>query len=193
MAPPYTGRMKRPHDALRLDVSAFIADAATLDGQWPGADLTRLAELQTPPQDTALPPVAWRAWGVRVPVTGGEAELWLHLQASAPVWLTCQRCLQPFTVPLAIDRRLRFVRGEAAAEALDAEIEDDVLALSKALDLRELVEDELLLDLPIVPRHDACPQPLPVPLGEAPAPDDVPERENPFAALQRLKSSTSGG
>ena len=185
--------MKRPHDALRLDVSAFIADAAQLSGQWPGASLQRLADLQSPPQDTPLHAIDWQAGGSRVPVTGGESELWLHLQARVPVWLTCQRCLQPFTEPLEVDRRLRFVRGEAAAEALDAEIEDDVLALSKSLDLRELVEDELLLALPIVPRHGVCPQPLPVPLGESPASDAEPERENPFAALQRLKSSTPGG
>lgn len=182
--------MKRPHDALRLDISAFIAEAAQLSGQWPGASLARLADLQTPPQDTPLQDIRWQASGSRLPVTGGEAELWLHLQARGGVWLTCQRCLQPFTEALAINRRLRFVRGEAAAEALDAEIEDDVLALTKSLDLRELVEDELLLALPIVPRHEICPQPLPVPLGEARAPDDVPARENPFAALQRLKSST---
>ena len=185
--------MKRPHDALRLDVSAFIADAETLAGSWPGASLQRLCELQTPPQDAPPPDVAWQAQGERLAVTGGEPELWLVLQAQAPVWLTCQRCLQPFAVPLALDRRIRFVRGEAQAEALDAEIEDDVLALSKSLDLRELIEDELLLALPIVPRHAACPQPLPVALGSEPAPDDPPERPNPFAALQRLKSSTPDG
>ena len=50
---------------------------------------------------------------------------------------------------------LRFVDGEAQAEALDADSEDDVLALAPALDLRTLVEDELLLAWPIVPRHDA--------------------------------------
>jgi uncharacterized protein len=187
--------MKRPHDALRLDVSAFIADAVPLAGQWPGASLQRLAELQSPPQDTPLAAVDWQAQGRRVPTAVGEAELWLHLQAQAPVWLSCQRCLQPFTVPLAIDQRLRFVRGEAQAEALDAEIEEDVLALSKSLDLRELVEDELLLALPIVPRHGVCPQPLPLLQGDAAPPDEAPERENPFAALQGLKLSTpdSGG
>jgi uncharacterized protein len=184
--------MKRPHDALRLDVSAFIADGAPLVGAWPGASLQRLAELQAPPQDIALSDVPWQVRGERLAVTGSEAALWLALQARAPVWLTCQRCLQPFRLTLEIDRRIRFVHGEARAEALDAEIEDDVLALSKALDLRELVEDELLLALPIVPRHGVCPQPLPVPLGEAPAPDDVPVRENPFAALQRLKSTPDG-
>ncbi len=180
--------MKRPHDVLRLDVAAFIAGAEPLAGTWPGASLERLADLQTPPQDTPLPDVPWQARGERVAVTGSEAQLWLGLQAQAAVWLTCQRCLQPFTVPLHIDQRIRFVRGEAEAEALDAEIEDDVLALSKSLDLRALVEDELLLALPIVPRHDSCPQPLPVPLGADAMPEDVPERPHPFAALQRLKT-----
>jgi uncharacterized protein len=36
-----------------------------------------------------------------------------------------------------------------------------VLALEPALDLKELVEDELLLALPLVPRHEVCPEPLP--------------------------------
>ena len=90
------------------------------------------------------------------------------------------------------DKRVRFVRGEAQAEALDNEIEDDVLALPRALDLRELVEDELLLALPIVPRHDGdCPQPLPVPSDDLPAASaDEPDggRPNPFAVLQSLKT-----
>ena len=185
--------MKRPHDALRLDVQAFITEGETLAGQWPGAGLSRLAELQTPPQDAGLADVEWQAQGQRLPVAGGEAELWLALQAGTGIWLTCQRCLQPLAEPLAVDRRIRFVRGEAAAEALDAEIEDDVLALSKALDLRELVEDELLLALPIVPRHGVCPQPLPLPVDDAPAPEDVPEKPHPFAALQRLKTPPGDG
>lgn len=185
--------MKRPHDALRLDVQAFITDGQALAGCWPGAGLVRLAELQSPPQDAGLADVDWQVSGHRLPVAGSEAELWLQLQADTRVWLTCQRCLQPFAEPLAVDRRIRFVRGEAAAEALDAEIEDDVLALSKSLDLRELVEDELLLALPIVPRHDACPQPLPLPADSASPPEDVPDRPHPFAALQRLKSPPGSG
>jgi len=185
--------MKRQHDVLRLDVAALAAEGGMLSGRWAGGALTRLAESQTPPQDVALPEVAWAAQGERIPVAGGEAELWLRLQVQTPVWLTCQRCLQPFEVPLALDRRLRFVRGEAQAEALDAEIEDDVLALGRSIDLRELVEDELLLALPLVPRHGRCPQPLPVALGAEPVPDDPPERPHPFAALQVLKAGKPPG
>lgn len=188
--------MKRQHDALRLDVAAFAADGASLAGRWPGDTLARLAESQTPPQDMALPEVDWAVQGERRAVTGGEADLWLALQAKAMVWLTCQRCLQPLQVPLALDRRLRFVRGEAAAEALDAEIEDDVLALSRSLDLRELVEDELLLALPLVPRHERCPQPLAMSSEAEALPDEAPgaaDRPNPFAVLQSLKRGQGEG
>ena len=186
--------MKHQHDPLRLDVAAFAADAAGLAGDWPGPTLARLAELQAPPQDLAWPGVVWAAQGERRAVPAGEAELWLSLQVDTAVWLTCQRCLQPYRLPLALDRRLRFVRGEAQAEALDAESEDDVLALSRSLDLRELIEDELLLALPLVPRHEVCPQPLPVPItveSDEP-PEEAPERPNPFAALQGLKIGKPG-
>lgn len=183
--------MKRPHDPLRLDVAAFTGEGAELSGQWPGVDLPRLAESQALPQDTTPAAVDWQARGERRPVAGSEAELWLALSATSRVWLSCQRCLQPYELALAVSARIRFVRGEAAAEALDAEIEEDVLALARSLDLRELIEDELLLALPLVPRHEDCPQPLPIAIGDdAPAP--VASADNPFAVLQALKPQVPG-
>ncbi|MEK8024816.1 MAG: hypothetical protein RLY78_246 [Pseudomonadota bacterium] len=195
----------RQHDPLRLDMAALAADGAHLEGVWPGAELSRLSDSQTCPEDGALAAVAWSAAGERMAVTGGDAEIWLDLRASTTAWLPCQRCLQPMAWPLHVDRRLRFVRTEAEAEALDAEIEDDVLSLARALDLRELVEDELLLDLPLVPRHEGvCPRPLPVndtlalPEGldaesalEA-ANDAVAEKPNPFAVLAQLRVRKDG-
>lgn len=180
--------MKRQHDARRLDVARFTAEAGDLGGEWPGAELERLAEGQTPPQDTALAPVAWRVQGERRAVAGGEDEMWLGLKADTTAWLTCQRCLQPMAEPLGIDRRIRFVRGESQAEALDAELEDDVLALPRSLDLAALVEDEFLLALPLVPRHDTCPQPLPLATDDAAA--AAQPTDNPFAVLQGLKRPT---
>jgi len=180
--------MKRPHDARRLDVARFAAEAGTLAGDWPGEQLDRLADSQTPPQDTPLTVVAWSVQGEARPVTGGEPELWLTLKASTTAWLACQRCLQPMAETLVIDRRIRFVRGEAEAEALDAESEDDVLALARSLDLRELVEDELLLALPLVPRHERCPQPLPMAAAAIEPAAAAEPAAHPFAVLKHLKT-----
>jgi uncharacterized protein len=86
-----------------------------------------------------------------------------------------------------VDRWLRFVGDEAEAAELDAHSDDDVLALARWMNLRDLVEDELLLALPLVPRHEECPEPLPfLPESEAMKPP-----EHPFAALERLKRSLS--
>lgn len=167
----------------RLDVAAVAADGLVLDGRWPLSGFARLSEDAAQDGD-----VTWSVSGQRRAVAGGQPQTWLHLAAQARVWLECQRCLQPVALDLEVARWLHFVADEATAEALDAESEEDVLALPRSLDLHELVEDELLLALPLVPMHARCPQPLPMAAGEAavePAP-------NPFAALAGLKPARKG-
>jgi uncharacterized protein len=96
---------------------------------------------------------------------------------------------------LQVDRRFRFVRTEAEAARLDEDSDDDVLVLEPRLDLAELLEDEFILALPIVPMHDSCPQPLLTPaqpgLRPGVAAQDAnatqAERPNPFAALAALR------
>jgi len=128
--------------------------------------------------------VQWSAEGERRRPLSVEPETWLRLGARATVWLECQRCLQPVAVPLSLERWFRFVPGEDAAARLDAESEDDVLELTPTLDLRELIEDELLLALPIVPRHEECVDALPM---QHEADEDDEPAPNPFAALEALK------
>ncbi len=183
----------RPLDPRRLDIAAFAASAGELAGDVSLDALSRLAGsvLGAEPDAAAI---HWQAAGEQRPVTGGEPEIWLHLTAQACVVMRCQRCLATMAVPLDVDRRIRFVRDPGLAEALDAELEDDVLELPRHADLIELLEDELLLSLPLVPRHDECPQPLPMgddAAGTAPAPAEP--KPNPFAALARLKTGKSDG
>jgi uncharacterized protein len=188
-------------DPRRLDVARFAADAGELDGAWPVAELPRLADSECPPDAAgdgtpraAAEPqrqVRWRAVG-STRVVGGEAQPWLALTASATVVLQCQRCLQPMDEAVHVDRHFRFVRDEATAAALDEEIEDEVLELPRALDLRELVEDEMLLALPLVPRHAQCPQPLPRSFGDVEEVEQAEQKANPFAALAALKKGGAG-
>ena len=182
----------RSFDPMKLDVEAFAREGAALDGDWPAQSLPRLAESAAPESDPAQwPPVRWSAKGELRTPKGGDAQVWLELSAEAQVALTCQCCLKPVREDLAVSRWFRFVKDEDQAADLDMDSDDDVLALARNLDLRELVEDELLLELPVVPRHEECPEPLPhanVEEDEAPAE----ERPNPFAALAALKKGTGG-
>ena len=176
----------RPFEPRHLDVRRFAAESAELSGEWALRDLARLNDsisAEHPP--SAADPVSWCARGEQ---TGGvEPRIWMHLVARTALALQCQRCLSPMDVDVVVDRRFRFVAGEAAAAELDADSEDDVLALTRDLDLQELVEDELLLALPIVPMHASCPEPLR-------SLDVESEREavpSPFAVLATLRRDTS--
>lgn len=182
----------RALDPHRLDVAAFAAAEGRLAGEWPLRELGRLQQDALPlGDDSPAQGVRWSARGERRAVPAGEAEIWLHLHAHTALRLVCQRCLQPVTVTLDPRQRLRFVRGEDKAEQLDEDSDDDVLALNAMLDLRELIEDELILALPLVPRHDRCPQALPLTAGAAELPEAVP-LDHPFAALAHLRRGRAG-
>ena len=82
-------------------------------------------------------------------------------------------------VPLSIDRWFRFVADEATALAEDDTCEEDLLAISSEFDALNLLEDELLLAMPLIVSRGSC-QPPP----SAALDDDLP---HPFAALAGLK------
>ena len=173
---------RRAQEPDRLDVAALAAEAGELSGRWPLVDLPRLAADEPTGSDVSGREVQWSVTGERRIGAGSEAQTWLHLHAHAEVLRECQRCLQPVALALEVDRPLRFVQGEERAAALDAELDEDVLPLEPRLDLRELVEDELILVLPIVPCHEVCPEPLPLPEAE-----EESVAENPFAVLAGLR------
>lgn len=174
----------------RLDIEAFARAGAALEGEWPAERLVRWAQSQWRRDEEAFPLAAVR-WALRGECrerVGAVPDVWLQVEAQAVGRLECQRCLQAVEVPLAITTRFRFVRDEAAAEAEDLEAEEDVLALSRAFDAQALIEDELLLALPLVPLHATCTPPAPlVHEPEGFEGDDELERPHPFAALAALK------
>ena len=103
------------------------------------------------------------------------------------VGMACQRCLASYRLPLESDFRLGIVSGEAAAERLPEHYEPLVVGAEPVF-LKDVVEDELILSLPLVPKH---------PEGECPeqqgaAQDGAGEepRENPFAVLAKLKTNS---
>jgi uncharacterized protein len=182
----------RSIDWRRLHVEAFARDHGALEGVEPASSFPRLLTAAHPdaPPDAARD-VTWRAQGELRQPHGIEPQSWLHIEAQTSMALVCQRCLGPVATALDVDRWFRFVRDEDEAAALDAQIEDDVLAVRGPLDLLGLIEDELLLALPLVPRHERCPAPLPMSAGVEL--EQEAEPVNPFAALGALKRRGNGG
>lgn len=182
--------MKSEFDAGRLDLKALAQAGGSLEGAEPLARYPRLAEEAQAPVDTLQ--VRWSAQGEQRDEVGRPAQIWLHLQAEAVLPQTCQRCLGPVDVPVRVDNSLRFVADEAQAEAEDEESEEDVLVLARDFDLRALVEDELLMALPLVPRHDVCPTEVRLAAQDADFDAGEPAQPNPFAVLAQLKKGKAG-
>jgi len=98
----------------------------------------------------------------------------------------CQRCLEPVDVAVQLEREFRFVESEAVAETQDDDCEEDLLVTSREFDLAALIEDEVLLAMPLVPRHDTCPVNVKM-VAADPDFDALAEKPNPFAVLAQLK------
>jgi uncharacterized protein len=175
----------------RLDVRAFAQAGAGVNADDPMGLFGRLKDELHPECGAAdLPGVRWQAHGaLRAASEGGEPAVWLHLLAETVAPLTCQRCLGAVETPLQVDRWFRFVADETTAAAEDNDCEEDLLPLEPRPSLYELLEDELLMGLPLVPMHDVCPVPVSMQSGDVAAADGPAEeqRPHPFAALSRLK------
>jgi uncharacterized protein len=169
-----------------LAVEAFASEGAHLQQVSALAQMERLcASVQGSVEGLN---VQWQVQGeTRTQRYGAKAQVWLHLQATAQVPMTCQRCLFEASIALAIDQSYRFVSTEDEALDEDEDSEEDILVLSRDFDVLELLEDELIMALPPVPKHEACPQAPKFEAADADFSTGGEARPNPFAVLQKLK------
>src|SRR5262245_59043246 len=117
-------------------------------------------------------------------VRGGEdadGRAALTVEVSGEVRVTCQRCLGPLELPVAVTSVLELADSEAEIDAADDE-RDRVLA-SKSMDVAALVEDEVILALPMIPMHASC---------ETAVAREAEDRRSPFAALAGVQESGAG-
>ena len=169
-----------------LAVEAFANEGASLQQRSALAQMERLcASVQG---SAAGLEVQWQVQGeTRTLRYGAKAQVWLHLQATAHVPMVCQRCLSEASIPLEIDQSYRFVATEDEALDEDEDSEEDILVLSRDFDVLELLEDELIMALPPIPKHEECPQAPSFEAADADFSEGENSKPNPFAVLQKLK------
>jgi uncharacterized protein len=157
-----------------LDAVVQAAQGAVVEREFPLAGFVRLRDRLAEPGGVAHVRLAMRTVDA---VPSGA------LDVRAGVTLVCQRCLQPMPHELRAESRLAFVMQEsdrvpAGHEAITGD--------PNRVDLAGLVEDELLLALPVIARHAPgadCRLPADVAAAEPPA---APGMRRPFAGLKDL-------
>jgi uncharacterized protein len=109
-------------------------------------------------------------------------------RVTATLCLNCQRCLGELHLPVKTVFSLALVASDADAAALPEQYEPLLTRTADCIALTELITDELLLALPMIPKHarsEDCDGKGRAPADEAQAPV---ARQNPFAVLAELKS-----
>lgn len=111
-----------------------------------------------------------------------------EVSVAAEVTLLCQRCLSPLKWPLAATGRAALVATPAEADRVPPTLET-VLAPEYRVSIRDLVEEELLLALPLVPRHEneeCAGAGAGTPAVQESAPEPAGETHRPFGQLNEL-------
>ncbi len=175
--------MAKTFHGAALDLAAFTRTAGHLAAVEPLAAFPRLASAATGDASEAL--VDWSARGEQRAGPTGAKEPWLQVSVQTALSMRCERCLGVVVVPLAVDRCFRFLPDEESAAREDELGEVDVLVASDRFDLHSLIEDELILELPMAARHNVCLAAPPVAANQTPV--EAKRQRNPFADLAALK------
>jgi uncharacterized protein len=180
-----------------IEPLALAARGRTLEGRLPLKTLPRLLPLLAEDDPELLNgEVEYELeFGID---EGGIPCVLGSVKANLP--LTCQRCMEIMSFPVATRTRLGIVTSQAAAAQLperydpllvpSTDVEDEA---DSEITIAAIVEDELILALPQVAMHkpEECPQGEAF-LGKGEEDVSAPQRENPFAVLSQLKTSQSG-
>lgn len=158
---------------LVIDSLAFSVQGKSLTGRLAVKQCSRLADL-VERDDGELD---FRVTGAR----GRKDEPMLTVEVSGLLVLRCQRCLKPLDHVLRIVQQFELRDGLGEDVLTQEDMEDDsrdFLEASRSLDVASLIEDEVLLALPVVPRHESC---------ELPEQGGDSETASPFGVLRSLK------
>jgi uncharacterized protein len=155
-----------------IDSLDFAANGMQIDTQVPFAELPRLLDVLDNPQGV-----------LHYILQGGVDSLGrpvLDVSINGVCQLRCQRCLNGMDYEIQHKARL-LLCDQAALDVLEDEEEFDGILADAHLDVLALLEDEILLSLPIAPKHESgtCQ----VAEGEGKQKDE----RHLFAALEKLK------
>jgi len=137
------------HALARIDGFEFAASGLRQAGRLRVSALARLHD-RLASRDGELD---YEVAGVR----DGQGRAGLRIRAGGVLQIVCPRCMQEMRHPVSIDETVLLAESQGAldSQSLEADGPEWILA-SRNMDVVELLEDELILDLPAVLNHEGC-------------------------------------
>lgn len=165
------------HEQVAINSLEFALTAQSLQGEIPLDQLSRLHDV-----------LMSREGSIRYHLRGGKSTLgkpMLSCAIEGDLALCCQRCLSRMDYHIDTQSALEIVTSESElAAGADDDVWSDKILASEQFDVVAVIEDELLLSLPIAPMHDTH---------DCHAPNEksgLGRDSSPFAALAAIKSGT---
>lgn len=160
-----------------IDPERYAEQGLSLDGILKIADMQRLsANLNT---NEAIV-------GVKLQFGIDEQKItFLNGHIDTKLALQCQRCMEPLVCEIISDFSLGIVNTLDEANSLPEQYEP-AMAVEGSLALRDLIEDEIILNLPLIPKHEPQECKVKFPLVDDSGRDQG-RGENPFHVLESLK------
>lgn len=136
--------MKRSLLPEYLDFEQKAKKGLEIAGSWPVNRLDRLSDMLVDDHGD-----------IHAELTFGQEDrvLFVSGKVKATLKVTCQRCMNPMDLPLETDFRLALVHDESRVDRLPEAFEP-LLLEDEAMSVPNLLEDELLLAMPLVPVHE---------------------------------------
>ena len=124
----------------------FAKKEVNLHGEYKISNVPRVSEVARNVEDNLKVNLSFNLENGKTPCVKGIIE--------SKIVLDCQRCLDALDLNLKVLFNLAFVRFESQAEGLDKSFEVYVIGEDEELDTLNLISDEILLSLPMVPSHE---------------------------------------
>jgi uncharacterized protein len=128
---------------IQIDPLDLAKNQVQLEGQYSTAKLPRLAEYSPSKDATVHVKLGFHQENDALIKVSGNIDLRLHL--------TCERCMQPFGLDISLKPEFYF---DVSGAEPDEQDERDIIQVKGPVDLKSLVEDEILLALPMIPMHE---------------------------------------
>ncbi len=160
----------------QMDVWRMVANQRRFEGSLPLARMSRLVELLADADGECSYVIEFYRDSLKIDV--------MHMQLSASLPLICQRSLERFVYPVKIDQRLGLISEESQEASLPEGMEAVLIEGNGEVSPFQLIEDELLLAVPLVPVSPNASELDPAWTEEEVIKEDKP---HPFASLKLLK------
>ena len=158
---------------VQIKLFNFAKKEISLSGIYQISDFPKISEIARNIKDNVRVDLSFYLKNNKTPCVEGIIEL--------DIVLACQRCLDDLSIALKADFNLAFVRDVQESDELDSLYEIYVIE-DEELATHDLISDEILLSIPMVPTHDyEC-------IDEINEQEIIGEKsENPFTILKKIK------